>query len=64
MPGTYRISLEGGTRLLSITFQADTSLDLPFRFPIAISQVDIDGTPLSFEDWIPLAWRGSGGKLC
>ena len=61
--GTYRIPLEPGTRLLSITFQADTSLDLPFRFPIAISQADIDGTPLSFEGWIPLTWRGSGGKL-
>jgi hypothetical protein len=62
-PGTYRISLEPGMRLLSITFQADTSLDLPFRFPIAISSADIDGTLLSFEGWIPLTWRGSGGKL-
>ena len=61
--GTYRIALEPGTRLLSITFHSDTSLDLPFRFPIAISQADIDGTPLSFDGWIPLTWRGSGGKL-
>ncbi len=49
--------------MLSITLQADTLLDLPFRFPIEISQVDIDGAPLSLEGWIPLTWRGSGGKL-
>ncbi len=30
--GTYRIPISSGTRLLSITLQADTSLDLPFRF--------------------------------
>ena len=61
--GTYRISLEPGTRLLSITLHAETLLDLPFRFPVAISQVDVDGAPLSLDGWIPLTWRGSGGKL-
>jgi putative ABC transport system permease protein len=62
-PGTYRISLEPGTRLLSISWQADTLLDLPFRFPIAISHADIDGAPFSFEGWIPMTWRGSGGQF-
>ncbi len=62
-PGTYRIALSPGTRLLSISFQADTSLDLPFRFPIVIAGADIDGTPLALEEWIPLTWRGSGGRL-
>jgi hypothetical protein len=61
--GTYRIPLAPGTRLLSISFQADTLLDLPFRFPITIGQTDIDGTPLPLDGWVPLAWRGSGGKF-
>ena len=52
--GTYRISLEPGTRLLSITLHAETLLDLPFRFPVAISQVDVDGAPLSLDGWVPL----------
>ena len=62
-PGTYRIPLAPGTRLLSITFQADTSLDLPFHFPIAITSADIDGAPLPLDGWVPLTWRGSGGQL-
>ena len=62
-PGTYRIPLAPGTRLLSITFQADTLLDLPFHFPIAITSADIDGTPLPLDGWVPLTWRGSGGQL-
>jgi hypothetical protein len=62
-PGTYRIPLAPGTRLLSITFQADTLLDLPFRFPIAITSADIDGAPLPLDGWVPLTWRGSGGRL-
>ena len=61
--GTYRIALAPGTRLLSISFQADTLLDLPFRFPIAITRADIDGTPLSLDSWVPLTWRGSGGRF-
>lgn len=60
---TYRIPLAPGVRLLSISFQADTLLDLPFGFPIAITGVDIDGTPLPLDGWVPLTWRGSGGKL-
>ncbi len=62
-PGTYRIPLTPGTRLLSITFQADTLLSLPFHFPIAITSADIDGAPLPLDGWVPLTWRGSGGKL-
>lgn len=62
-PGTYRIPLAPGTRLLSISFQADTLLDLPFRFPIAITHADIDGTPLPLDGWAPLTWRGSGGRF-
>ena len=62
-PGTYRIPLAPGTRLLSITFQADTLLDLPFRFPIAITHADIDGTPLPLDGWVPLTWRGSSGHF-
>jgi putative ABC transport system permease protein len=62
-PGTYRIPLAPGTRLLSISFQADTTLDLPFRFPIAITQAEIDGVPLPLDGWVPLTWRGSGGRF-
>ena len=36
---TYQISLAPGARLLSITFQAATTLNLPFRFPIGIDGV-------------------------
>ncbi|MEO8424280.1 MAG: FtsX-like permease family protein [Actinomycetota bacterium] len=61
--GTYRIPLAPGTRLLSISFQADTLLDLPFRFPIGIADADIDGTPLPLDGWVPLTWRGSGGRF-
>jgi FtsX-like permease family protein len=61
--GTYRIPLASGTRLLSISFQADTSLDIPFRFAIAIAHADIDGVPLPLDDWVPLTWRGSGGRF-
>jgi putative ABC transport system permease protein len=61
--GTYRFPLVSGERLLSITFQADTLLDLPFRFPIHITSADIDGTPLTLDGWVPLTWRGSAGEL-
>ncbi|MGZ5296076.1 MAG: FtsX-like permease family protein [Actinomycetota bacterium] len=61
--GTYRIPLVPGTRLLSISLQADTLLDLPFRFPITIDHADIDGTPLPLDGWVPLTWRGSGGRF-
>lgn len=61
--GTYRIPLAPGTRLLSISFQAGTPFDLPFRFPIGIQGAAIDGTPLPLGGWEPLTWRGSGGRL-
>ncbi len=61
--GTYAITLTPGTRLLSITFQAATTLDVPFRFPIGIHDVSIDGTPFPLDGWEPLTWRGSAGTL-
>jgi hypothetical protein len=61
--GTYRIPLTSGTRLLSITLQGDTSLDLPFRFSIGIDAAEIDGAPLPLDGWEPLTWRGSTGEL-
>jgi hypothetical protein len=61
--GTYRIPLASGTRLLSISLQADTTLDLPFRFPLKIANADIDGAPLPLDEWVPLTWRGSGGHF-
>ena len=60
---TYRIGLSPGTRLLSITFQASTTLDLPFRFSIGIEGVSIDGTPFPLDGWEPLTWRGSDGTF-
>lgn len=61
--GTYRIALTPGSRLLSITLQARTTLDLPFRFTIDVASADIDGAPLPLGGWEPLTWRGSGGTL-
>ena len=61
--GTYRIPLSSGTRLLSITFLGDTSLDLPFRFTVGIGVADVDGIPLPLDGWEPLTWRGSTGEL-
>lgn len=62
-PGTYRIPIDSGTRLLSISFQASTLFDLPFTFRIGITGADVDGTPLPLDGWEPLTWRGSGGTL-
>ena len=62
-PGTYRIPIDSGTRLLSITFQASTLFDLPFTFRIGITGADVDGAPLPLDGWDPLTWRGSGGTL-
>jgi len=61
--GTYRVPLAPGSRLLSITFQAETTLDLPFRLSIGIESAEIEGAPLSLDGWEPLTWRGSGGTL-
>jgi hypothetical protein len=61
--GTYRIPLTSGARLLSITLQGETSLDLPFRFSIGVDDAKIDGTPLALDGWEPLTWRGSAGEL-
>lgn len=61
--GTYQVALTSGSRLLSITFQARTTLDLPFRFTIGVESADIDGVPLPLAGWEPLTWRGSGGTL-
>ncbi len=52
-----------GNRLLSITFQAETGLDLPSTTWIQIDRCDIDGTSLDLRDWVPITWRGSSGKL-
>ncbi len=60
---TYQISLSPGTRLLSITFQAATTLNLPFRFPIGIDGVSVDGAPFPLDGWEPLTWRGSAGTF-
>ena len=62
-PATYGVPLAPGTRILSITLQAESSLDLPFRFAIGIDDAQIDGVPLALDGWEPLTWRGSTGEL-
>lgn len=63
-PGTgrYRIPLAPGTRLLSITFQADTTMDLPSRLSFTV-RADIDGSPVPLTGWQALTWRGSSGRV-
>lgn len=61
--GSYRLPIAGADRLLSITFRAETTLDLPFELSIEIGEVAIDGASFPIADWAPLTWRGSTGTL-
>ena len=61
--GSYDLPIAGADRLLSITFRAETTLDLPFELSIEIGGVAIDGAPVPIADWEPITWRGSSGTL-
>jgi hypothetical protein len=61
--GSYDLPIAGADRLLSITFRAETTLDLPFGLSIGIDAAAVDGAPLPIADWSPLTWRGSTGTL-
>jgi hypothetical protein len=61
--GSYDLSIAGADRLLSITFRAETTLELPFDLSIGIEAATVDGSPLPIADWSPLTWRGSTGTL-
>jgi putative ABC transport system permease protein len=61
--GSYDLPIAGADRLLSITFRAETTLDLPFELSIDIGGVSIDEAPVPIADWEPITWRGSSGTL-
>jgi putative ABC transport system permease protein len=64
MASEVRLELdEGGDRLLSITFQAETGLHLPSRTWIQIDRCDVDGSPVDLHGWVPITWRGSRGRV-
>jgi hypothetical protein len=61
--GSYDLSIEGAERLLSITFRAETTLDLPTDLTVGIDHAAVDGAELPLADWVPLTWRGSTGTI-
>ena len=49
-------------RLLSITFAADISAELPAEVAVAIATPRLGEASLDLETWQPITWRGSAGS--
>ncbi|MGH2539936.1 MAG: FtsX-like permease family protein, partial [Actinomycetota bacterium] len=60
---TVALPLPDAERLLSITFESDTGVDLPDAITIAIGSAQVGGRPLDLTSWQPTTWRGSVGEL-
>jgi putative ABC transport system permease protein len=60
---TVTLPLPDAERLLSITFGADTIVDLPDVISIVFASAQLGGRPLDLAAWQPTTWRGSAGEL-
>ena len=57
------LALPDAERLLSITFDADTTTELPDDIEVAISSARLGDAPLDLSSWVPTTWRGSIGTI-
>jgi ABC-type lipoprotein release transport system permease subunit len=57
------LPLPDAERLLSITFAADTTIEVPDRISVTISGAELGGQPLDIGTWQPTTWRGSAGAV-
>jgi hypothetical protein len=60
---TVSLPLPDAERLLSITFAADTTIEVPDRISLTISGAELGGQPLDVGTWQPTTWRGSAGAV-
>jgi hypothetical protein len=62
--GTHRYDLPlQGSRILSVSLSAETTLDLPLHLTIGIPSATVDGAPFDLGGWEALPWRSSAGTL-
>jgi hypothetical protein len=62
--GTHRYDLPlQGTRILSISLSAESTLDLPLHLAIGIPDATVDGAAFDLGGWEALPWRSSTGTL-
>jgi hypothetical protein len=59
---TYAFQLDGASRLLAVTVTASSSAH-PRRLPLVFDDVTLDGSPLSFDGWVPILARGGSGRF-
>ena len=57
------LPLPDAERLLSITFAADTTIEVPNRISLTIGGAELGGQPLDVGTWQPTTWRGSAGAV-
>jgi hypothetical protein len=59
---TYRATLDGAERLLSITFLEEGIGEVPDQVDLTLANVSA-GDPIDLSSWAPLRWRGSDGQV-
>ncbi len=59
---TYEATLDGATRISSITFLEEGVGDVPDAFEVQMQDVTA-GDPIDLASWNPLRWRGSDGTV-
>ncbi len=57
------LPLPDAERLLSITFAADTTTEVPDRISLTIRGAELGGQPLQVDTWQATTWRGSAGAV-
>jgi putative ABC transport system permease protein len=57
------LPLPDAERLLSITFDADTTTELPGDIEVTLSSARLGDAPLDLSSWVPTTWRGSSGTV-
>jgi hypothetical protein len=59
---TYRATLDGAERVLSITFLEEGIGEVPDQLDLTLANVSA-GDPIDLSSWAPLRWRGSDGQV-
>ena len=59
---TYRATLDGAERVLSITFLDEGIGEVPDQLDVTLANVSA-GDPIDLTGWSPLRWRGSDGQV-